>query len=56
MKSDTATPKPVIVVISYGTLDPAGEKEQGKIDRIIRSVSLTMKCGGFIRQTTFFRH
>ena len=36
MKSGTVTPKPVIVAISYGTLDPAGEKEQEKIDRIIR--------------------
>jgi len=36
MKSDTVTPKPVIVVVSYGTVQLESEKEQEKIDRIIR--------------------
>lgn len=36
MKSGAVTPKPVILVASYGTAQLEGEKDNEKIDRIFR--------------------
>ena len=36
MKSETVTPKPVILVVTYGTATTEGERDNEKIDTIIR--------------------